>query len=37
MPPKPDNACTYAVGKVDLEAQRLLDVTKASLYKVLHF
>ena len=28
-----DNACTYAVGKVDLEAQRLLDVTKASLYK----
>ena len=28
-----DNACTYAVGKVDLEAQRLLDVTKAALYK----
>ena len=28
-----DNACTYAVGKIDLEAQRLLDVTKASLYK----
>ena len=28
-----DNACTYAVGKVDLEAQRLMDVTKASLYK----
>ena len=28
-----DNACTYAVGKVDLEAQRLLEVTKASLYK----
>ena len=26
-----DNACTYAVGKVDLEAQRLLDVTKAAL------
>ncbi len=23
-----DNACTYAVGKVDFEAQRLLDVTK---------
>ena len=28
-----DNACTFAVGKVDLEAQRLMDVTKASLYK----
>ena len=28
-----DNACTYAVGRIDLEAQRLLDVTKASLYK----
>ncbi len=28
-----DNACTYAVGKIDLEAQRLMDVTKASLYK----
>ena len=28
-----DNACTYAVGKIDLEAQRLLDVPKASLYK----
>ena len=28
-----DNACTYAVGKMDLEAQRLLDVTKAALYK----
>ena len=28
-----DNACTYAVGKVDLEAQRLMDVTKAALYK----
>ena len=28
-----DDACTYAVGKVDLEAQRLLEVTKASLYK----
>jgi methionyl aminopeptidase len=27
-----DNACTYAVGKVDLEAQRLLDVTKESLH-----
>lgn len=24
-----DNACTYGVGKIDLEAQRLLDVTKA--------
>ena len=23
-----DNACTYAVGKIDLEAQRLLDVTR---------
>ena len=29
-----DNACTYAVGKVDLEAQRLLEVTKASLWCV---
>ena len=28
-----DIACSYAVGKVDLEAQRLLEVTKASLYK----
>ena len=28
-----DNACTYGVGKIDLEAQRLLDVTKAALYK----
>ena len=28
-----DNACTYACGKIDLEAQRLLDVTKAALYK----
>ena len=28
-----DTACTYAVGKIDLEAQRLLDVTKAALYK----
>ena len=28
-----DNACTYAVGKIDMEAQRLLDVTKAALYK----
>ena len=27
-----DNACTYAEGKVDLEAQRLLEMTKASLY-----
>ena len=27
-----DNACTYAVGKIDLEAQRLLDVTKESLH-----
>ena len=28
-----DNACTFGVGKIDLEAQRLLEVTKASLYK----
>ena len=28
-----DNACTYAVGKIDLEAQRLLDVTKESLHR----
>ena len=28
-----DNACTYGVGKIDLEAQRLLDVTKTALYK----
>ena len=27
-----DNACTYAVGKIDLEAQRLLDVTKEALH-----
>jgi methionyl aminopeptidase len=27
-----DNACTFACGKVDLEAQRLLDVTKESLH-----
>lgn len=27
-----DNACTFGCGKLDLEAQRLLDVTKASLY-----
>ena len=27
-----DNACTYPVGKVDLEAQRLLDVTKEALH-----
>lgn len=26
-----DNACTYACGKVDLEAQRLMDVTRESL------
>ena len=25
-----DNACTYACGKIDLESQRLLDVTKES-------
>ncbi len=28
-----DNACTYACGKLDLEAQRLLDVTKESLHR----
>ncbi len=28
-----DNACTFACGKVDSEAQRLLDVTKASLHR----
>ena len=28
-----DNACTYACGKIDLEAQRLLDVTKESLHR----
>lgn len=27
-----DNACTYACGKIDSEAQRLLDVTKESLH-----
>ena len=27
-----DNACTYACGKVDLEAQRLLDGTRESLH-----
>ena len=27
-----DNACTFACGKLDLEAQRLLDVTKESLH-----
>ncbi len=27
-----DNACTYACGKIDLEAQRLLDVTKEALH-----
>lgn len=27
-----DNACTFACGKVDLEAQRLMDVTRESLY-----
>lgn len=27
-----DNACTYAVGKVDLEAQRLLEVTREALH-----
>jgi methionyl aminopeptidase len=27
-----DNACTFACGKIDLEAQRLLDVTKESLH-----
>lgn len=28
-----DNACTFAVGKIDMEAQRLLDVTRESLHK----
>ena len=28
-----DNACTFACGKLDLEAQRLLDVTKESQCK----
>ena len=28
-----DNACTYGCGKLDLEAQRLLDVTKESLHR----
>ncbi|MDD4849512.1 MAG: type I methionyl aminopeptidase [Gemmiger sp.] len=28
-----DNACTYACGKVDSEAQRLMDVTKESLHR----
>lgn len=27
-----DNACTFAVGSIDLEARRLLDVTKESLH-----
>ena len=27
-----DNACTFGCGKLDLEAQRLLDVTKESLH-----
>ena len=27
-----DNACTFAVGKIDLEAQRLLDVTHEALH-----
>jgi methionyl aminopeptidase len=27
-----DNACTFACGKIDMEAQRLLDVTKESLH-----
>ncbi len=27
-----DNACTFACGKVDLEAQRLMDVTRESLH-----
>ena len=30
-----DNACTYGCGKLDLEAQRLLDVTKESLHRGL--
>ena len=28
-----DNACTYACGKVDLEARRLMEVTKVSLHR----
>ena len=28
-----DNACTFACGKVDKEAQRLLDVTRESLHR----
>lgn len=28
-----DNACTFGCGKLDLEAQRLLDVTKESLHR----
>lgn len=28
-----DNACTFACGKVDIEAQRLMDVTKESLHR----
>lgn len=28
-----DNACTFACGKVDSEAQRLLDVTKEALHR----
>ncbi len=27
-----DNACTFACGKIDIEAQRLLDVTKQALH-----
>ena len=28
-----DNACTFGCGKLDLEAQRLLDVTRESLHR----
>lgn len=28
-----DNACTFGCGKVDLEAQRLMDVTKEALHR----
>ena len=28
-----DNACTYPCGKVDMEAQRLMDVTKEGLHR----
>ena len=28
-----DNACTFPCGKVDIEAQRLMDVTKESLHR----